>query len=501
MHIMKPLDVGAVQVVKAGLEFTTDELQSAEADFLKRYPAYQNTTKLDELRRVEYKRLDDSQQVYLDYTGGGLYAQSQVQRHMEMLVSGVYGNPHSANPTSMASTKLDEGARDYIFEYFKADREEYAVIFSPNASGALKLVGESYPFENNGQYLLTFDNHNSVNGIREFAHRAKVPVNYAPVLPPDLRMDEDNLLALLDKAIPGGNNLFAFPAQSNFSGVQHPLKWIEVAQSKGWDVLLDAAAFAPTNSLDLSQVKPNFVSLSFYKIFGYPTGIGALIARRDTLKKLRRPWFAGGTITVASVQADAYYLHEGEAGFEDGTIDYLNLPAVEVGLKHIQNTGIEIIHERVVSLTGYLLDELTALRHDNGSELIRVYGPITTEARGGTISMNFYDPDHKLFDYRFIEGLANEVNISLRTGCFCNPGAGELALHLNKDVIIDCFKSTDRMTFEEFVIALTNAGDGEGVGAVRVSVGLATNFEDVYRFVRFARTFLNQKSPGPMAQS
>jgi molybdenum cofactor sulfurtransferase len=49
-------------------------------------------------------------------------------------------------------------------------------IFTPNASGALKLVGESYPFSPHGHYLLTFDNHNSVNGIREFAHARRAPV-------------------------------------------------------------------------------------------------------------------------------------------------------------------------------------------------------------------------------------------------------------------------------------------------------------------------------------
>lgn len=37
-------------------------------------------------------------------------------------------------------------------------------------------------------------------------------------------------------------------------------------------VLLDAAAYIPTNRLDLSVVKPDFVTMSFYKVFGYPTG-------------------------------------------------------------------------------------------------------------------------------------------------------------------------------------------------------------------------------------
>ena len=117
--------------------------------------------------------------------------------------------------------------------------------------------------------------------------------------------------------------------------MQHPLDWIPLAQERGWDVLLDAAAFTPTNRLDLDRWKPDFVSQSFYKMFGYPTGVGCLIARKAALAKLRRPWFAGGTITVASVQGDKFYLAEGASAFEDGTPNYLALPAVEFGLQYI----------------------------------------------------------------------------------------------------------------------------------------------------------------------
>ena len=84
--------------------------------------------------------------------------------------------------------------------------------------------------------------------------------------------------------------------------MQHPLEWIDCARELGWDTLLDAAAFVPTNRLDLGRWRPDFVSISFYKMFGYPTGVGCLLARREALAKLHRPWFSGGTITVASVQ-------------------------------------------------------------------------------------------------------------------------------------------------------------------------------------------------------
>ena len=83
----------------------------------------------------------------------------------------------------------------------------------------------------------------------------------------------------------GAHSLFAYPAQSNFTGVQHPLEWIAQAQARGWDVLLDAAAFAPTNRLDLGRWQPDFVAISFYKIFGYPTGIGCLLARKAALRQ------------------------------------------------------------------------------------------------------------------------------------------------------------------------------------------------------------------------
>jgi molybdenum cofactor sulfurtransferase len=79
-----------------------------------------------------------------------------------------------------------------------------------------------------------------------------------------------------------------------------------------------------------------------------------------------------------------------------------------------------MIAERVRCLTGWLLDELLALRHSNGRAMVRIYGPATTEHRGGTVTFNLYDPQGHLLDYRRIEELAGEEGISLRTGCFCN---------------------------------------------------------------------------------
>jgi molybdenum cofactor sulfurtransferase len=453
-------------------------------EFLKVYPSYAGTKGLDDLRAREYARLDTAEHIYLDYTGGGLYAESQVRQHHELLSRQVFGNPHSSNPTSLAATQLVEQTRAYVLKFFNASPKEYDVVFTANASGALKLVGESYPFAKGGHYLLTFDNHNSVNGIREFAHARGAEVTYIPVALPDMRVDTASLDEYLAKGGSGAHNLFAYPAQSNFSSVQHPLEWIEKAHAAGWDVLLDAAAFAPTNYLDLGKVKPDFVPLSFYKIFGYPTGIGVLIARREAMAKLHRPWFAGGTITVASVQGDKFYLADGHTAFEDGTPDYLNIPAVEIGLKHIESIGYGPIHERVTCLTGWLLDNLTQMKHSTGEPLARIYGPTGMGARGGAVTVNFFDKNGQAIDHRTIESEAGKVNISLRTGCFCNPGAGEIALGISRVELDVCFTSPgheDRLSLNDFRLCI----DGKNSGAVRISLGMVTNFNDVQAFLHF----------------
>jgi selenocysteine lyase/cysteine desulfurase len=457
--------------------------------FLKAYPAYPATHIIDDLRASEYARLDVGGHIYLDYTGGGLYADSQLRRHTQLLTEHVFGNPHSSNPTSLAATQLVDHAREYVLKFFNADPEEYLAIFTSNASGALKLVGESYPFPN-GRYLLTFDNHNSVNGIREFAHARGAEVTYIPVGLPDMRVDEARLSRELAQPSTKGHNLFAYPAQSNFSSVQHPLEWIDQAHQHGWDVLLDAAAFVPTNRLDLRVVKPDFIPISFYKMFGYPTGLGALIARREALGKLHRPWFAGGTITVASVQGDKFYLADGASAFQDGTIDYLNLPAVEIGLKHLESIGYDTIHERVHCLTGWLLDNLVQMKHSTGIPLVRVYGPTQMEGRGGAVTVNFYDKDNNALDHRFIEQQANEAGISLRTGCFCNPGAGEIALGISRVELDVCFTRPgheERLTVDDFRHCI----DGKSSGAVRISVGMVTTFKDIQGFLAFARGLLS----------
>ena len=108
--------------------------------------------------------------------------------------------------------------------------------------------------------------------------------------------------------------------------------------------------------------------------------------------------------------------------------------------------------------------------------------------RGATVTFNVFGADGHFIDHRAVEQRANAARISLRTGCFCNPGGGELALGISAEELTSCFIAHDRMTIDEFRRCI----DDKSTGAVRVSLGLASNFADVYRFMAFMHTFVDR---------
>ena len=254
-------------------------------------------------------------------------------------------------------------------------------------------------------------------------------------------------------------------------------------------MLLDCAAFAPTNRLDLAVWKPDFVALSFYKMFGYPTGVGCLLARREALARLPPTVVRRRDRRGRRVGAEFVVPLSGHAGFEDGTVDYLGIPAVEIGLRRLRRIGVDIVAQRVEALGSWLLAALRGLRHADGSPATRIYGPATWDRRGGTVAFNFLDRDGRVVDERLVDRAAAAHRISIRTGCFCNPGAGEAAFALSPAALRRAAPGATTILDDH----LARVGMPTG-GAVRVSLGLASTFADVHRFIAFASGFRDREA-------
>ena len=442
------------------------------------------------LREAEFARLDHQGLAYLDYAGSALFAESQIHAGRELLLTGVYGNPHSEHAPSQASTRGLDEAREAVLRHFGVSDDTHVVCFTANASAAIKLVAEGFSFSRERTLLLSSDNHNSVNGLREFARRAGARVEYIE-LDKQLRMrDATEHMSVCANAA----GLFAFPAQSNFSGVKHPLSIVAQARAAGWRVLLDAASYAPANPLDLSTCEADFVPISFYKMFGYPAGLGALLARRDALAELRRPWFAGGTVDYVSVQHGRHQLRAGHAAFEDGTANFLAALSVPAGLEFLSRVGQPRLTVRIQSLAAYFLDGLRSIRHADGRPAIVVYGPDTLDDRGGVVPFNVIGDDGITVPYWSLETAAQEAGLALRGGCFCNPGAAEAAFQFDPDATARCFAKVGQdFSVPAFARCL---GPDTAVGALRVSVGVPTTQADLDRALEFLERAMSSLSSG-----
>ncbi|RZC43740.1 hypothetical protein C5167_036695 [Papaver somniferum] len=276
--------------------------------------------------------------VYLDHAGATLYSETQMEMILKDFTTNVYGNPHSQSDTSSSTSDLVRSARQQVLEYFNASPKDYKCIFTSGATAALKLVGEAFPWTKESCFVYTMENHNSVLGIRETPESRGSSTNHhtenvksclpiksfryalskgAAALAVDVEEIENqnghprndlSSLKLSQRSaqrrsrteiledIPTANslgsayNLFAFPSECNFSGMKFSLDLVKLMKenseralegspySSGWS-LINAAKGCATQPPDLARFPADFVAISFYKIFGYPTGLGALVVR------------------------------------------------------------------------------------------------------------------------------------------------------------------------------------------------------------------------------
>eukprot|EP00727_Mastigamoeba_balamuthi_P007328 m51a1_g3215 putative molybdenum cofactor sulfurase (519) ;mRNA; r:38686-42660 len=440
---------------------------------------------VERLRRTDFPHMGDD--VYLDYTGAGVYRHSQIARVMADLDTHLYGNAHSPSSCSQMTENKLQKAREAVARWFGTTTDKYIVVFTSGATAAIKLVGESFPFaagprSSSPSYVHLLQNHNSVLGIREYAKAAGAAWR---------AVRESEVPDALEEAAGDGQQtplLFAYPLESNFDGSLYPLEWIHLAHStsKRWKVLVDAAAYVPTHPLNLTEYPGDFVVMSFYKMFGYPTGLGALLIRADAFPMLRRPYWGGGQVLASLGDKDFHVMSKiAHEHFEAGTVSFLSILHVEIGLEALSQVGgMQCIARHTNSLTQYMASSFKALRHRNGNPVCVLYGKHDSgpDAQGAIVTINLLEPDGTYVSVIKALELAKSRNFHIRTGCMCNPGACYDALQMKNDDVIELAKLKENMCVTEEMI-----GD-RPAGAIRISLGYATTFSDVDSFVDFVST-------------
>ncbi|KAI3430783.1 hypothetical protein D9Q98_009195 [Chlorella vulgaris] len=523
---------------------------------------------VDVLRQQEFCRL--AGRVYADYAGTAPFSEVMLAEVFQGLSGSLLGNPHSEAgwaPEDKGSAAA--AARLLTLRMCNADPERYTCIFTSGATAALKLVGESYCWREGSTFLYLRDNHTSVLGIRQLAAQhgaasAAVELTAASQHPGSISTDGSHdgcQLALCGQAAaarleaaaaPAGEgavaaaaaprgsegcshtdqqpqHLFAYPAESNLSGVRYDPSLIAAVQqgcmqlhyggSSGtssittsslpagrWRVLVDAAKACGSVPPDLSQHAADFVALSFYKMFGYPTGLGALLVRNDALPCLRRRYFGGGTVEVSLADEPFHSMRPGPAGWEDGTPPFLDFPAVIAGLAFIDRLGgFPAVAAHAGAVAASLAQQLTSLRHWNGAPVCMLYGSYEAllqpqsaarqqpgvVGQGPVVAFNLLRADGSCVGYREVEKLASLSGILLRTGCCCNPGACAAALGLTAEEMKANYAAGHMCWDDQDVI------NGRPTGLVRTSFGYASSLADAAAIVALVARYWQESTPPP----
>ncbi|XP_027724699.1 molybdenum cofactor sulfurase isoform X2 [Vombatus ursinus] len=447
------------------------------------------------LRESEFSRLRGI--TYLDHAGTTLFPQSQLTRFMDDLTRDIYGNPHSQHISSKLTYDTIEHVRYRVLEHFKTTSEDYSIIFTSGSTAALKLVAEAFPWrpassgDGGSRFCYLTDSHTSVVGIRKIAEAMQG--SSIAVKPEDILLSEKSNGAVCQPACKTPH-LFCYPAQSNFSGTRYPLSWIEMLKSGRlspmttpgeWFVLLDAAAYVSTSPLDLAAHPADFIPISFYKIFGFPTGLGALLVNNRVTHFLRKTYFGGGT-AAAYLAGEDFYLPRKSVSerFEDGTISFLDIIALKHGFDVLERLtgGMENIKQHTFALAHYTYTVLVALQYPNGAPVIQIYSDTefnSPEIQGPIINFNVLDDNGVIIGYSQIEKMASLHNIHVRTGCFCNTGACQRHLRISNETIKKNLQAGHICGDDIDII------DGHPTGSVRISFGYMSTFEDAQTFLKF----------------
>nr|CAG8613741.1 8511_t:CDS:1 [Entrophospora candida]CAG8620557.1 2119_t:CDS:1 [Entrophospora candida] len=494
---------------KQGTNF--ERIRAEKFNFLKEFSTrYGYNGKIDQIREKEYPQLKNA--VYLDHTGSTTYAKSAIKNFGRDLLSNLYGNPHSNSPSSRASSVRIEEVRKRILRHFNTNNEEYSVIFTANATSAAKLVGEMIPWSKHSTYKYLRESHNSINGLRRFVEKIN-PKNI-------VSLTESDVVSMIKSAnrpdyIPKHReiseksrrnptySLFAYPAQCNFSGMRFPLKWTREIKKLDTErektlVLLDAAAYVPTSPLSLADKKnsPDFVILSFYKIFGFPTGLGALIVKNELEPILQKDYFGGGTIdSVAYDRPWQKFSKDMPTRYEDGTVNFLNIIALDHAFDSFERmyTNCDNISMHVSSLITFLSRNMKSFKHWNGKRVCMVNTDrdySDSKQHGGIFSFNVKRADGTYVGYLDIEKLASVNGIHIRSGGNCNPGSITRWCGVRSSDVIENYYEGKTCSDDKDIYK------GKHYGAARLSVGAMTTIEDVLIWLDFFKRHYVEIMPG-----
>ena len=284
------------------------------------------------------------------------------------------GNPHSANPSSSDATALVEGARRAVLNYFNAGDRYTAIFTLAQRGGALKLIGEK---------LSVHRRQSSADGIRQsqlgerhsrVCEAKGAAFNHAPLTTPDLRLIWRRSVPLLGAANREAANLFV-----SLHSRTSPACSIRSVWSTRHAAPVGVSCWTRHSSPRTASISASWEPRLRHDLVLQDVRLPH--RRRLSPGAQRRPAAAEAAVVrgwhgeLRDRAGTGAYSFSRRRGFEDGTLNYLAIPAVQIGLQHLERIGIDRYSHARQRAGRMAARSFLALRHSNGRHMVRDLRP------------------------------------------------------------------------------------------------------------------------------
>ena len=292
-----------------------------------------------------------------------------------------------AHQLAEEATDFYEAARERIAAFIGAPSTD-EVIFTKNATESINLVAYSlgnatfsddpaaqrFRLGPGDEIVVTeMEHHANLIPWQELCRRTGATLRWFKVTD-DFRLD----LSAIDDLINPRTRVVAFTHQSNVLGTVNPVEvLVAAAQRVGALTVLDACQSVPHMPVDVSALGVDFAAFSGHKMLG-PSGVGVLYGRHELLAAMP-PFLTGGSM-IEQVFIDHATYAAPPARFEAGVPMTSQAVGLGAAVDYLQTVGMQAVADHEAALTGYALQELSAIPG------VRIIGPSDTVGRGGAVS-------------------------------------------------------------------------------------------------------------------
>lgn len=260
---------------------------------------------------------------------------------------------------SMKATDQYEGARELVRAFINAE-DTSEIIFTRNATESLNLVGYSYArtfLKEGDEILITImEHHSNLLPWMEAAKAKGAVLKYVECDEKGQITEEAFRAALSDRT-----RIVAMTQISNVLGVKNDVKkFAAIAHEAGAVFVCDGAQSVPHIPVDVQDLDVDFLAFSGHKMGG-PMGIGVLYGKKRLLDEMP-PFLYGGEM-IEYVRRDSATYAELPHKFEAGTVNAAGAVGLGAAIRFYNKIGFDEITERERSLSRYMMDRLSSLKH------------------------------------------------------------------------------------------------------------------------------------------